>query len=884
MTASRPERIGPYRLEERLGAGGMGEVFLAYDERLDRRVAVKLIRPEAAGDGGARQRFRREARAAAGLSHPSVVQIYDILEWGEGDAIVMELVDGASLAALISGTAGAGPAGAPLEIPAVLRLAREIAAGLAAAHGRGVVHRDLKAENVMVTSGGHAKILDFGLAKRLSPAAGEESVLTREHTVMGTTRAMSPEQARGLPLDHRSDLFSFGTLLYELLAGRSPFPGEAPLEILTRICTDRQTPVGELRPEVPAALSGLVDRLLEKDPSRRPQSAGEVITELERIDDVLRQGTRAASGLEVTSGEATWVERPTALVESAAASDPAAPAPPRRRWALPAGTAARIAAGTAAVAVLAAAAVLLVLARRPPGEPLHVAVPAPAVAAPAAGAPRTELLAAGVRVALLRALSSLEGVAPLPPEQVDPVPGTPLALARATAADEVVTSRIECAAGACQVALSRLSGRDGSVLWTQGFAAPVDRPYLLAEAVESYLRRAYSGHRVRRGTPALQVRPEDYADYLRLRQAFEKEQQEELPPAALERLAAIRRRSPRFLEAFVFEAEVLQHRFQTRREPADLERATRLLAAARELAPADPRPLFTQLEVDLKRQELDRAEAVLRDLDRLQPGDPAVLVLRARLLDARGRGEEALAAIRAAVKRNPSWRNLHWQARLERRHGDSPAARRSLEELLRRFPDSTIGQANLADLELLTGSPQRAVELYGRLVREAPQTPLLANLGLAHMLLRRYAEAEERFRQALALSPRSPFIALNLADVLFLQGRRSDAEALYEDVIRLADEDPASGQWQLQTTRAQALAHLGRNAEAVAAAQQALRQAPDDPQAAYEVALVYAVVGDETSALFNARRALDGGVEPRWFTFPWFDPLRTALGPVRVSP
>lgn len=120
------ERIGPYRLETRLGAGGMGEVFLAYDERLDRRVAVKLIRPESASDGAARQRFRREARAAAGLSHPSVVQIYDILEWGEGDAIVMELVDGASLSTLSSGASGAS---AP-DLPAVLRLAREVAEGL----------------------------------------------------------------------------------------------------------------------------------------------------------------------------------------------------------------------------------------------------------------------------------------------------------------------------------------------------------------------------------------------------------------------------------------------------------------------------------------------------------------------------------------------------------------------------------------------------------------------------------------------------------------------------------------------------------------------------------------------------------------------------------
>ena len=301
-----PQRIGPYRLEDRLGAGGMGEVFRAYDERLDRRVAVKLIRPESAADHGARERFRREARAAAGLSHPAIVQIYDILQWSEGDAIVMELVEGTSLAALARATRP--------ELLSALRLAREIAEGLAAAHAGGLLHRDLKTENVMVTAGGHAKILDFGLAKRLRPETPEspeipeatEPSLTREHAVLGTTRAMSPEQARGLPLDQRSDLFSFGVLLYELLAGVSPFAGATPVDTLTRICTARQAPLAELVPGLPAALSALVDRLLEKDPDRRPASAGRVLAELERIDGAARQS--AAGAPAAGSGEATRIE------------------------------------------------------------------------------------------------------------------------------------------------------------------------------------------------------------------------------------------------------------------------------------------------------------------------------------------------------------------------------------------------------------------------------------------------------------------------------------------------------------------------------------------------------------------------------------------------
>src|SRR4051794_8244555 len=258
---ARPQTIGPYTLGERLGTGGMGEVYQAYDERLDRWVAIKLVRSDQLDKPTVRERFRREARAAAGLSHPAIVQIHDVVESDESDAIVMELVDGEPLASRI--------ARGPLPVGEAVRISREIAEGLAAAHAKGLIHRDLKPENVMIAADGRARILDFGLAKRLEG----EAALTADQRVLGTFRSMSPEQAHGLPLDLRSDLFSFGLLLYEMLSGRSPFEGRSALETLTRICTHRQTPLREVEPAIPAPLSTLVDRLLEKEPARRPQSA-----------------------------------------------------------------------------------------------------------------------------------------------------------------------------------------------------------------------------------------------------------------------------------------------------------------------------------------------------------------------------------------------------------------------------------------------------------------------------------------------------------------------------------------------------------------------------------------------------------------------------------
>ena len=269
-----PRQVGPYRIQGRLGIGGMGAVYRAFDERLRRTVAIKHVLPDIASDEGYRTRLRREAQAAAGLSHPSIVQIFDIFEENDIDWIVMELVEGESLHSLVD----AGRLG----LAEAVILSREVAEGLAEAHAKGIVHRDLKTENVMVTRSFHAKILDFGVAKTMDPAA--ESTLTDIGSILGTGRAMSPEQAMGEEVDQRSDLFSLGTLIFEAVTGRSPFSGSSVYNTLARVCSAPHVPAREMNRQVPAELSNLIDRLLEKHPDHRPQSAREVVVELRVIE------------------------------------------------------------------------------------------------------------------------------------------------------------------------------------------------------------------------------------------------------------------------------------------------------------------------------------------------------------------------------------------------------------------------------------------------------------------------------------------------------------------------------------------------------------------------------------------------------------------------
>lgn len=280
-----PEKIGPYRVLGSLGHGGMGEVLRGYDDRLARAVALKRIRPGGLDPEKARSRLQREARAVAKLNHPAIVQIYDWVESADDDWLVMELIVGRSLSEILSS--------GPLQPERAAILVRQVASGLAAAHEAGLVHRDLKAANVMVTIDPdrtqRAKILDFGLAKEFEFETEEggkldsQVSLTLTGHVIGTVTSMSPEQAMGHELDHRSDLFSLGILLYEMLSGVLPFVGTGVIETLSRICTVRETPISALCPQVPADLAKLVNQLLEKSPERRPASARVVVAELDRV-------------------------------------------------------------------------------------------------------------------------------------------------------------------------------------------------------------------------------------------------------------------------------------------------------------------------------------------------------------------------------------------------------------------------------------------------------------------------------------------------------------------------------------------------------------------------------------------------------------------------
>ena len=309
-----PQAFKHYEIEDTLGCGGMGIVYLARDVKLQRPVAVKVLKPELLSDPGRKSRFLREARAAAAVTHPAIAQVYDIDEVEGTTFIAMEYIDGRTISRLVRD--------GELDLTGAVEVAHQVAEGLAKAHDSGIIHRDIKADNIMVTKDGHAKLLDFGLAKLFETKPAVESggagpaEITRTKTqdttqtmpgvVMGTTPYMSPEQARGQALTPASDIFSFGIVLYEMVAGERPFKGDTPLDTMHAIAFEEPKPVTLVKRNIPPQLHRIIARCLRKRREDRYPNAHALADDLKGVKHELETGTR--TGLPGGARLWGWIE------------------------------------------------------------------------------------------------------------------------------------------------------------------------------------------------------------------------------------------------------------------------------------------------------------------------------------------------------------------------------------------------------------------------------------------------------------------------------------------------------------------------------------------------------------------------------------------------
>ncbi len=834
------ERVGRYRVVRLLGSGGMGAVYEGFDEQLQRPVALKGL---LAGDTSPehRERLRREAMAVAASSHPGIAHVYEVVSEEERDWVVMELVEGTSLDALV--VAG------PLPPARVAGIGVAVALALAEAHRHGVIHRDVKTENVMLTPGGHVKVLDFGLALLRDNAMGNER-LTAAGMVVGTSRAMSPEQAMGRPVDHRTDLFSLGSMLYELATGNAPFRGSTPMDTMVKVSRNEHVPLREAAPEVPEALAAVVERCLATDPDDRYDDAAAVARALE-----------------------------AALPASAAAWPPAAAAAARTRarrlprMALP---------GAVALAVAAAAGVV---ALRPawlfPPPPLTVAV-LPVAVAGGGGAP--PLAVGAVADAIASHLVRLErlNVASAQDVQRAVATGRSVAeVARELGVTELVEVRLtpHPAEARADISLSRIEAATSRVLWHEDLHTGTGDLMLLQDCINTALDDAYQGYAPPAGTPPRDVAPAALRDYLEAVQAMDAGHPS---PGYRDEVVLFRRAlaaSPRYTDAMLQLAGIERSLYSSTEDPAHRDRCAELLDRAESISPGDPRIPLKRFDLLREIGDIGAAVTVARAAAAARPGDAGAWL---RL----GRGEAALGDVEASEKAfahsialRPAWQTYFWIADARFLRGDYAGARAALATLLERSPGNSFGIAKLAGVEVQAGQWKKAEPLYRWLVEHRNSTGDVSNLGLCLFYSGAFDEAADLFSQASARAPHEALYVVNLADARLWAGRAQEAMANYRRALGIL-ESHASGGPAKVTARslrltARCLAHLGRLDEARSTIEDALRKAPDNPDTTFTAALVAAAGRDTTSCVAWTRKAMALGVPPEWFSGPEFASMRS---------
>lgn len=837
--------LGPYRVVRPIGRGGMGEVVLAEDPRLERRVAIKRLRADVAedegeGQRGARQaRFEREAKALAKLRHPAIVQVYELLTVDGVDHLVMEYVDGPDLHQVLA-------AGGPLPAEEVVRLGLRLAEGLGHAHRHGIVHRDLKTENVLLDPDGEPRIADFGLARSHPRLGVAEDRLTGEGKVIGTVRAMAPEQVAGKAVDQRTDLFALGVLLAETLTGRSPFSAETPLQTIQRVVAEPPRIV--VPPEAPPALLELIRQLLEKDPALRPRSAGEVALRLSRME------SQADETMVIVAGRK--------LAEVARKELP-------RAWKWGALMLLLVVAGILG-GIFGYRALLQSPAGPVPLPPLHVVLLDPVVEG-LEGA-EADIAALAVRMGSLRALGQLEGVVSLSTGRVDGLAlgDRPREIARAMAADQVLGTKVLCSQAECWLELLRFDGDTEEILWSKTLEAPRGEPQTFSWAVEKALLASLPE---RQGTDSRIMPPELVAEILPLHFAETQGEASLDPEHAYQTITKLRQRFGSYPELELWQARMAEKRFAVSRDPLWLERGTEVLAGAAERHPDDLRVHLARVNFELTAGRIEAAEEILEEAGRQAAGNLHLEELRARLAMAKGEAPKALELMREVARRRPSWGRLYNLASMASQAGQPDLAREALDELERRTPGSVLGRRLRANVEMKFGDLDRAVELFEELAAETPNATVWTNLGVVHLLRRDARAALEALQRARKLDPGNALVQLNLADAHALAGEERSAEILYRHVVESL-RDAAETDSQALMARAQARAHLGDVQGAMADLELAIRQAPESPSVRFEAALVYSLVGDLASAERNRRKALDLGMEERWFSLAGFDVLR----------
>ena len=795
-----------YEIDHLLGRGGSASVFLAQDVRHHRSVAIKVLDPELAAILGP-DRFLREIEIAGRLQHPHILPMLDS---GAADGLlyyVMPFVEGESLRERLAREH-------QLPVDDALRLSREVAAALDDAHRHGVVHRDVKPENILL-SGGQAMVVDFGIARAIHVAGGSQA--TPVGSVIGTPAYMSPEQAAGNPdVDGRSDVYSLGCVLYEMLAGQPPFTGPTNESVVSQHLTVEPRPVTALRPAVPASASRALTKALAKTPADRFGTAS--------------QFAAALTG------------------------------------ALPMNTALRlrITLTIAAVAVLAAiGTVLWSRGRTQPGPRSMVVLPFKNLTGDAGADYICEGLSAEtlsdlVWVPRLNVVSHTTAWTYLKSDK------SVQQIARELGVQAVLEGTVQRRNGLLFLNTQLVNGGNGFVTWSGTYERNADSLIGLEQEVARDVARAVTGRPLPEEAPQLARvptrSPEAYKAYLKAGGYLDLTDDPAAPDSALALCDRALALDPEFALAHAARSKALYRIYTRTKDPGVFREAEEASMRAIQLNPG-------LLDARLARAQMFRGEGryaesiqELEDVLRVNPNwDEAHRQLATSYLDA-GDLKRAVASATTAKELRPGfWRNWNFLGSLLLRKGDYAGARASFQEVVRLAPDLNRGYENLANVAILEGKYDEAIAAYQRLPGPVKDGALASNIATAYFFARRLDEAEKYYRLAASLEPRDARWRQNLGDLYVRRGKPDQAHAEYRQATRLIAAELALNpeDRELALRHAAYLAKAGDCSESRAELAKLLPRLPaDNAQFAHLVAWVQALCGSREEALAAVRRAI----------------------------
>ncbi len=841
--------IGRFAIQELLGKGGMGEVYRASDVRLKRQVALKRIAPHLRGDKRSRERLWKEAEWASRLSDPHIAAVHDVIEEENELFIVMEYVEGQTLRRRL---------GEPISVIEFLPIAMECALALAAAHNAGVVHHDIKPENIMLTTSGQVKVLDFGVAKNL-PSRPETSTLSTRTSMefAGTLNYMAPEVVRERESDSRADIFSLGIVFYEAIAGSNPFRAKSLLETSDRILHHDQLPLRELNPKLPAEFDRIVGKMLAKDPAQRYSTAADLAVDLRALELTLTEsGVRVIRQLPVARRRRAlpWV----ALIVAAFSVAMAVYTPARQRL--------KIWLGFSPIPRTKQVAVL----------PLSLV----------GGDAQTAAFGAGLTETLTAKLTQLTGD---PSLQV--VPATEIRSKHVGTVDEarkefganlVLEGSLHKSGQQVRVNYILVDARTRRQLRAESLTFAAMDSFAAEDAVvngaiqmleleiQGRQRKALESH----GTQVAGA----YDYYLQGRgylQNYDRVENLDSAVQVFERALGI---DPGYALAYAGLGDAYWKKYERNKERSWIGKSREACQQALRL---DGRLSSAHACLGTLSAGTGNYQEAAREFERAAETEPTNDDAFRGLADAYdhlGKSEEAEKTYRRAIELRPHyWAGYNWLGVFYYRQARFGEAAEMFNQVVALAPDSFLGYSNLGAVYVEQARYTEAITVLERSIAIRPIAYGYTNLGNAYFFLRRYEEADAAYEQAIKLTEKDSLLWWNLGDGYYwTPGKRSQSVAAYKQGIAIAEEELRVNPNNSSSYGVLAACHamLGEREPALDALRRGLHLSPTDQLLFYQGALVYNQFGQSEEAIDWLKKAVAAGwPRSRLRDYPNFDPL-----------